>query len=77
MKINALRISPGLAKEIASVYHPEPVFVVDICQDADDKYALMEIGSFSVAGLYACETEPIVRVASKLAVKEFEEYQKI
>jgi len=66
-----------LAKEIAGVYHPEPMFVVDICQDADDNYALMEIGSFSVAGLYACETEPIVRVASDLAVKEFEEYQKI
>ena len=75
-------IAPGypeaagiLAKEISGVYQPDPIFVVDICQDADDKFYLMEIGSFSVAGLYGSEMEPIVRAASELAVKEWVEYQ--
>jgi hypothetical protein len=67
----------ALAKEISGVYQPAPIFVVDICKDADDNYYLMEVGSLSVAGLYACEMEPIVRVASEIAVKEWEDIYKV
>jgi len=63
----------ALAAEIADIYQPDPMFVIDICMGMDSQYYLMEIGAFSVAGLYACDMEPIVEMASKVAVAEWED----
>jgi len=63
----------ALAAEVAATYQPDPIFVVDICLGETDNYYLMEIGSFSVAGLYACNMQPIVGRASEIALKEWEE----
>ena len=55
-------------KEILSrKYIPDPMFTVDICEDTDGKYWLLEFNSFSSAGLYACELTKIVERASVLA----------
>lgn len=48
------------AKQIIDDYQPDSVFVVDICQGYDRKYYLLELGSFSVAGLYECNRAKIV-----------------
>jgi hypothetical protein len=61
-----------LAAEVAKAYQPDPMFIVDICFDGE-KYWLMEIGAFSVAGLYACKMEDIVPAAVKMAKKEWED----
>jgi len=61
-----------LAAEVAKTYQPDPMFIVDICFDGE-KYHLMEIGAFSVAGLYACKMEDIVKAAVKIAKKEWED----
>lgn len=65
----------ALAQEACKVYEPDPIFILDVCFGADDAYYLMEINSFSCGGLYACEMEPIVKRASELAVKEWEDYR--
>jgi hypothetical protein len=65
----------NLAKDVAKKYHPDPVYTVDICMGADDRFYLLEVGSFSCAGLYACDMEPIVRVASNIALDEWKDLQ--
>lgn len=62
-----------LAKAVAKIYHPDPMYTIDICKGADDKFYLLEIGSFSCAGLYACDMGPIVTVASELAIEEWKD----
>lgn len=57
----------AIATDVAKAYVPDPMFIVDICQGADDAYYLLEINSFSCGGLYACEMAPIVAKASDLA----------
>lgn len=61
-----------LAAEVAKEYQPDPMFIVDICFDGE-KYWLMEIGAFSVAGLYACKMEDIVSAAVKIAEEEWKD----
>jgi hypothetical protein len=60
----------ALANEVAQVYEADPMSAIDICQGADDKFYLLEIGSFSCAGIYSCDVEPIVREASRIAEME-------
>lgn len=66
-----------LALEISTVYQPDPMFMVDICQASDDKYYLMEINSFSCGGLYACSLESVVEKASELAGTEWVEFNRV
>ena len=63
-----------LAKEIASAgYETDPMYSLDICQGADEKYYLLEIGSFSCAGIYLCDVEPVVEAAAHIAEREWKE----
>jgi hypothetical protein len=67
---------PDEAKILADIiaresYQPDPMFIIDICQGADEQYYLLEINSFSCGGLYACEMEPIVKKASEIALREW------
>lgn len=65
----------NLVQEIANVgYNPDPVYSIDICQDDNDKYWLLEVGSFSCCGLYACDLKSIVSEVSNVAVKEWNDY---
>lgn len=54
-------------------YYPDSVFCIDICQGYDEKYYLLELTSFSSAGLYACKKENIVKRVSEIALKEYNE----
>lgn len=57
-----------LVKEILKVgYYPDPVFTIDVCEDADGKFWLLEYNSFSSAGLYACNKSLIVKGVSEIA----------
>lgn len=59
-------------REILDVgYYPDDVFVVDICEDAAGDFWLLELNSFSSAGLYECNKKKIVEVVSKMAVDSF------
>jgi hypothetical protein len=46
-------------------YEPDPAWTLDICE-THDKLAVLEVGSFSCAGLYACDPKPIVTHINKL-----------
>lgn len=50
-------------------FRPDPIFVLDVC--LSKHYNVLELNSFSCAGLYACDLEVIVKHASHLAVDQF------
>ena len=60
-----------LAEEVASVYNPEPAFVVDICLTEQDEYRVMEVGCVSCAGLYSCDRMAVIKAVSDVALKEW------
>ena len=55
-------------------YYPDPVFVIDICEDSDGNYWILELNSFSSAGLYACNKDKIVSIISEIAKNEANDY---
>ena len=62
-----------------SKWVPDSLFALDICDSLDGNKVqleglhLLEIGAFSVAGLYKCDLTRIVDVASRYAHKDWEE----
>lgn len=52
-------------------YYPDSVFCYDICQDNDGECWLLELTSFSSAGLYATDKKAIVKGVSEIAEKEW------
>jgi len=52
-------------------YFPDDVFCIDICEDNDGNFWLMELTSFSSAGLYAGDKKKIVEGVSEMATKNF------
>ncbi len=80
-KLNIKRtIKPGalqLAEEIAKEeWQPDVAYTLDICRTTIDTYHLLEANSFSCSGLYLSDPESIVKEVSKVALKEWEEYNK-
>lgn len=67
-------VPPGAIKLVEQVlevgYYPDSVFVMDVAEDADGNFWLIEFNSFSSAGLYACEKSPIIRRVSEIAENE-------
>ena len=62
----------SLVRELLEIgYYPDSVFCIDICETNDGEYFLMEINSFSSAGLYACKKENIVKRVSEIAEEEW------
>jgi len=69
--------SIDLVKELLEVgYYPDSVFVMDIAEDNDGKYWLLELNSFSSAGLYACNKTDVVKKVSAIAEKEWAIWRK-
>lgn len=63
-----------LAIQVANhEWQPDLCYTVDIAE-SDGKMYLLEINSFSCAGFYDCVIDDIVRRASIVAEKEWEEY---
>jgi len=52
-------------------YFPDPVFTIDVCQDIDGNFWMLEFNSFSSAGLYACDKNLIAKKVSEIAEKEY------
>jgi hypothetical protein len=51
---------------------PARVFAIDIVEDGDHNYWLMEFNSFNSCGLYATDKQTIVREVSTIAMEEYE-----
>jgi len=52
-------------------YYPDSVFCFDICQDSDGEPYLLELTSFSSAGLYAMDYKAVVQKVSEIAEREY------
>lgn len=52
-------------------YYPDSVFCYDICLTNDNDPYLLELTSFSSAGLYACNKMEIVKRVSKIAEEDY------
>lgn len=64
-----------LCNEILKVgWFPDPIFTVDICEDSDNSYWLMEFNSFTSAGTYGADKTKIVEYVSALAVDQYQFY---
>lgn len=60
-----------LAEFVAHKLKPfDPIFVIDICEH-NKELKLLEIGAFSVAGLYALDVEKIATTVHNLAIREY------
>lgn len=44
-------------------YSPDPIWTLDICL-TNNEFKVLEVGSFSCAGLYACDPEPIIHAVN-------------
>lgn len=53
-------------------YHPDSVYTIDIAQDADGKFWLLELNSFSSAGIYACDPKMVIEGVSRIAEQEWD-----
>ena len=62
-----------LVKQVLEIgYYPDSVFCVDVCQDADGNFWLLELTSFSSAGLYATNKDAVVKAVSEIAEEEWQ-----
>lgn len=55
----------------AREWQPDRIWTIDICQTKVDFYVL-EIGSVSTSGFYACDRQPIVREVSRIALEDWQ-----
>ena len=61
-----------LCQQILDVgWFPDPVFTVDIAEDNDGNFWLMELNSFTSAGTYAAPKANIVKRVSEIAEEEY------
>lgn len=67
-----------LVKELLNIeYYPDSVFCIDICETNDGEFFLMELNSFSSAGLYASKKDLIIKRVSEISEEEWLLKQKI
>jgi hypothetical protein len=64
------------ANDIVKLYNPnDRVWILDICQEKNKTYHIMEVGCFSCAGLYYCDRDIIVKEVSRIALEEWKSFQ--
>ena len=47
-------------------FHPDPIWVLDVCETKDGKLMVLEVGSFSCSGLYNCDPQAIVETVNRI-----------
>jgi hypothetical protein len=65
------------ATEISKLYNPDPFWVIDVCSIGYNLYKVVEIGAFSVSGLYEAPMKDLVAAASEAALLEWKSYHDI
>lgn len=78
-KLKEAEGSPSGVIEIANRiamedWQPDKMYTVDVCE-SNGKFYFLEANSLSCSGFYACSVKPIVEIASKIALKEWKDYQ--
>lgn len=52
----------------------DPMYIVDIALTSDGQYKLMELNSFTSAGLYETDKKLVVDAVNRIAIEEWKEY---
>lgn len=61
-----------LAQEVAQRgWQPDPCYTCDVAWLGDDEYRVIEINSFSCAGLYMCDHDAIVKAVSEATLRQW------
>jgi len=55
-----------LALKVSEMISPDPIFSVDICKTKSGVYKVLELNSFSCAGLYLCDITKIVKFIEEI-----------
>lgn len=58
-------------------HFPDSLFCIDICQDVDGDFWLLELTSFSSAGLYAMQKDLVAKRVSEIVEMEYQEHVKL
>ena len=58
-------------------WQPDRAWCIDICKTKSGNFYVLEIGSFSSAGLYECRTQHLVEEINRVALEEWREYYEI
>lgn len=61
----------SFVNEIISLYTPDKAFVMDVVEDHNGRFKLLEINSFCCASLYGCNIPKIVENINKLVIEDF------
>lgn len=65
----------NLANKITELeWQPDTAYTVDVAELKDGSFKIIELNSFSCAGLYACNLTDVVREISAIAEKEYQEF---
>lgn len=56
----------SLAELASTLYVPDPVFVIDIGKTSYGDYKVIELNSFSCAGIYECNTDKLVKEVTEI-----------
>jgi len=56
-------------------YQPDPVWILDLCETKSEEIKVLEVGSFSCSGLYACDPVAVITAVNEVALAEWSEYQ--
>ncbi len=75
-QVTRVRAVPEGAKKLCQKlininYNPDSVYCLDLVEDNDGEFWLMEVTSFSSAGLYDCDMIKVVQKVSEIAEKDF------
>ena len=65
-----LQYGEQVLKEVK--FKPDPIWTLDICETVSGDLRVLEVGSFSCAGLYACDPDPIIEEVNRLSLQEWE-----
>lgn len=75
MKEGAPEGAKELAKIIANQEHqPDKAYTVDIAELENGEFKVIELNSFSCAGLYACNLYDVVKGISKIAENDYKDF---
>jgi len=57
----------------AATYEPDSVYTMDVCLLSNGEYKIIELNSFSCAGLYKCDSKDVLTGVSIQALKEWKD----
>lgn len=71
--------APDGAKELAHIianqeHQPDKAYTVDVAELENGDFKVIELNSFSCAGLYACNLYDVVKGISEIAEKDYKDY---